>query len=164
MSPHITKVGMPKWGLSMTQGKILDWLVDEGSSVDAGTEVVEIETEKIAGAVEAPVAGILCRHVADSGETVPVGGLVGVIADAEVADDEIDRFVTEFQTSFVPPEEGADAALPTERVEVGGRRLRFLRAGEGEPALVFLHGFGGDLNNWLFNTEKLAEHRTAYAL
>jgi pyruvate dehydrogenase E2 component (dihydrolipoamide acetyltransferase) len=29
---------------------------------------------------------------------------------------------------------------------------------------VFVHGFGGDLNNWLFNQEALAEHHTAYAI
>ena len=29
---------------------------------------------------------------------------------------------------------------------------------------MLLHGFGGDLNNWLFNTDKLAERRRVYAL
>jgi pyruvate dehydrogenase E2 component (dihydrolipoamide acetyltransferase) len=161
---HITKVGMPKWGLSMTEGTIIEWLVDEGATVDSGTEIVDVETEKIAGAIEAPTAGVLRRRVADSGDSVPVGGLVAVIADAATSDDDIDAFIADFQASFVPPEEGEEDALAPETVDVRGLRIRYLRSGEGEPALVLLHGFGGDLNNWLFNTEVLAEKRTVYAL
>ena len=52
-----------------------------------------------------------------------------------------------------------------ETVEVGGRRLRYLKVGDaaGVP-VVFLHGYGGDLNNWLFNQPALAEKHTTYAL
>jgi pyruvate dehydrogenase E2 component (dihydrolipoamide acetyltransferase) len=153
----ITKLGMPKWGLSMTEGRIVEWLVDEGATVAAGEEVAEVETEKINGAVEAPAGGVLRRRVAAEGAVVPVGGLVGVIAPADVPDADVDAFVAEFQASFVPEEAAEDAAPPTETVEVGGRRLRFLRRGEGPSTVLFLHGFGGDLNNWLFNSEKLAE-------
>ena len=164
MTAAIHKVGMPKWGLSMTEGKLISWLVDEGEPVDVGTELLEIETEKIAGALESPAAGVLRRQVAGGGDVVPVGGLVGVIADAGVPDEDIDAFVADFQASFVPPETAQEAASPTETVEVGGRQLRYLRLGEGAPPVVFLHGFGGDLNNWLFNCEKLSADRAVYAL
>jgi pyruvate dehydrogenase E2 component (dihydrolipoyllysine-residue acetyltransferase) len=148
----------------MTEGRIVEWLVAEGATVDAGQEVAEVETEKINGAVEAPAGGVLRRRVADEGSVVPVGGLVGVIGPAEVPDAEVDAFVAEFQASFVPEEAATDAGPPTETVEVDGRRLRFLRRGEGGQTVVFLHGFGGDLNNWLFNSEKLAEGRQVLAL
>ena len=163
----VTRLGMPKWGLSMREGKVTDWLVDEGEEVAEGEELFEVETEKIDGAVESPAAGVLRRRVAQVGAVVPVGGLVGVLADPSVPDADVDAFVAAFQARFVPEEAEGEAEAPTRTVEVGGRRLRYLErapeAAAGDP-VVLLHGFGGDLNNWLFNTDKLAERRRVYAL
>jgi pyruvate dehydrogenase E2 component (dihydrolipoamide acetyltransferase) len=164
VSDRIDKLGMPKWGLSMTEGTVLAWLVEEGAEVGAGDEVAEVETEKINGVVESPVAGVLRRRVAAAGDVIPVGGLLGVIADADVPDADIDAFVEEFQASFVPEEAEEEAGPAPETVEVETGRLRFLRQGEeGEP-LVLLHGFGGDLNNWLFTAPALAGEHVVYAL
>jgi pyruvate dehydrogenase E2 component (dihydrolipoamide acetyltransferase) len=163
----IVKLAMPKWGLSMRQGKLTDWLVAEGEEVRQGEELFEVETEKIDGAVESPAAGVLRRRVAEVGAVVPVGGLVGVLADPSVPDADVDAFIAEFQASFVPEEAEAEAETPTRTVEVGGRRLRYLERVPEQPAgdpVVLLHGFGGDLNNWLFNTDKLAERRRVVAL
>ena len=52
----VTKLGMPKWGLSMREGKVVEWLVAEGDEVAEGTELFEVETEKMDGAVESPAA------------------------------------------------------------------------------------------------------------
>ena len=122
----VTRLGMPKWGLSMREGKVVDWLVAEGDEVAEGTELFEVETEKMDGAVESPAAGVLRRRVAEVGAVVPVGGLVGVLADPSVPDADVDAFVAAFQASFVPEEEGEEAEAPTRTVEVGGRRLRYL--------------------------------------
>jgi pyruvate dehydrogenase E2 component (dihydrolipoamide acetyltransferase) len=155
----IAKLGMPKWGLSMTEGRVLDWLVEEGAEVAPGDELCEVETEKITGAVEAAASGLLRRRVGNVGDVIPVGGLLGVIADAAVPDSEIDAFVAEFEASFVPEAEEDAGAQP----EMAGP-LRYLRQGDrGEP-VVLIHGFGGDLNNWLFAMPALAEEHTVYAL
>ena len=148
---------MPKWGLTMTEGRVVKWLMEEG------TEVVEIETEKIASAVEAPVGGILRRRVAQEGDVVPVAGLLGVIADPSVQDDEIARLIEEFHVTFVPEEAVVDGPK-TEKIEVDDLSLRYLRRGDGGEPVLLIHGFGGDLNNWRFNHEALAARFTVYAL
>jgi pyruvate dehydrogenase E2 component (dihydrolipoamide acetyltransferase) len=156
----IEKLGMPKWGLSMTEGRVIDWLVDEGAEIGVGDEVAEVETEKINGVVEAPVAGVLRRRVAGTGDVIAVGGLLGVIADASVSDAEIDAFVREFEATFVPgADEGDGAPEPARAGE-----LRYLLQGSGGEPVVLLHGFGGDLNNWLFNAPALSGERAVYAL
>jgi pyruvate dehydrogenase E2 component (dihydrolipoamide acetyltransferase) len=49
-------------------------------------------------------------------------------------------------------------------VEVAGAAINYLAMGEGGVPVVFLHGFGGDLNNWMFNQPELAAARATYAL
>lgn len=162
---EIHKLTMPKWGLSMTEGKVEAWLVDEGDEIEPGMEVADVETEKISGSVEVPpgVSGILRRQVAQAGDVLPVGALLAVVAEADVSDEEIDGVVAEFQASFVPEAAAEEGPAPQD-VEVEGTRLRYIQVGEGDRTVVLLHGFGGDKENWLFNLEPLADGRTVYAL
>ena len=63
----------------------------------------------------------------------------------------------EYDAEETPAE--AEAASPR-MVDIGGRNLRYLERGTGVPVLL-LHGFGADLNSWMFTQPALAEtHRT----
>jgi pyruvate dehydrogenase E2 component (dihydrolipoamide acetyltransferase) len=167
MSDAVQAITMPKWGLAMDEGMVTVWLVEEGAPVAAGDELLEIETTKITNVFESPAAGILSRRLVDEGETVPVGALLAVVAGDGVAETEIDAFVERFQAEFAVAAEAAaeGAAMEPETVEAGGRPINYLRAGTGEGVpLVLVHGFGGDLNNWLFNQPALAETHDVVAL
>jgi pyruvate dehydrogenase E2 component (dihydrolipoamide acetyltransferase) len=72
---------MPKWGLTMKEGKLTRWLKQEGESVEAGEALFEVETDKITNSVESPASGVLFQIVVPEGDTVPVQTVVGVIAE-----------------------------------------------------------------------------------
>jgi pyruvate dehydrogenase E2 component (dihydrolipoamide acetyltransferase) len=161
----IHQVTLPKWGLSMKDARVIAWLKEVGAPVAVGDELVEIESEKIAGAVEASGCGVLRRQLVRSDEVAAVGSLLGIVADAEVPDAEIDAVVSEHLANASTATATAAALDPApQKIAVGSRALRYLVRGEGDEAAILIHGFGGDLNAWLFNHSALADRRRVYAL
>ena len=160
----ITPLLMPKWGLSMKEGKLTDWLIDEGASISVGDEILEVETDKIASVVEAADPGLLRRRVAIAGEIYPVRALLGVLAPEDVSDAEIDAFIEGYEVRQAEDEDDAEAAARYEFAETSAGRLRYSVRGDEGPAVILIHGFGGDLDNWLFNMDSLAEKAKVYAL
>lgn len=159
---RIVPITVPKWGMAMDEGTLTAWHVAEGAAVAEGQEILDLESTKIANAIEAKAGGILRRRVVAEGEVRPVGALLGVIAPADVPDAAIEAFVAGFKIEVVEGEEASGPASST--VAVAGRAIAFVDQGEGDPPIVLVHGFGGDRANWMFNQAALAAKRRTIAL
>jgi pyruvate dehydrogenase E2 component (dihydrolipoamide acetyltransferase) len=164
MDEAISRVVMPKWGLSMTTGKITTWLVDEGAEIGDGDELAEVETDKIAGSLESNQQGLLRKIVAGAGADVPVGATVALVAPAEVPDQEVERAAEQAREELAAGEVAEVAGPETGSVEVDGRRIAWASLGEADEAVVLVHGYGGDKNSWLFVQEPLSERASVHAI
>mgnify|MGYP005819473129 CR=1 FL=1 len=109
----IYKLTIPKLGLTMEEGTVVAWLIEEGTQVAAGDEVAEVETDKITNVVESAQSGVLRRKVAKEGDVLPVGALIGVVADPSVTDAEIDNFVAVERSAATRAETTEDTQRPT---------------------------------------------------
>ena len=69
---------MPKLGLTMEEGTILEWLLDDGTNVEPGTPVLRIETDKVESDVEAVGSGRLHR-LAEVGSTHACGAVIALL-------------------------------------------------------------------------------------
>ncbi len=103
---RLTAFTMPKWGIEMTEGLVAEWMVAEGQSYTRGEALTLVETDKITNEIEAEADGVMCRIVAQSGETLPVGALLAVTGDAAASADEVDAFIS----TFVPAGAAGEAA------------------------------------------------------
>jgi pyruvate dehydrogenase E2 component (dihydrolipoamide acetyltransferase) len=166
MNDKIVPIRMPKWGLSMQEGQLVSWLKKPGQRFKEGEDIAEVETSKINNVYEAPTTGLLRRVVVAEGETVPVGALLAVAAEEDVDDADIDAFVEEFQSNFVPDtEDGAgQSGLQVQTISTFNGTLNVGVAGSGDSSVVLIHGFSGDLNGWLLNLEPLMTQRRVIAI
>ena len=74
-----TEVYIPKFGQTVEEVTLLQWLVEDGSPVKKGQELLEIETDKTTFFVEAEGSGTLHRGPFEPGKVVPVLDVVATI-------------------------------------------------------------------------------------
>lgn len=79
-----TKLVLPKWGMGIDEGTVVQWLKAEGDTVVQGEPIVEIETAKATQAVEAPVGGRLSKILLTAGQTAAVNAEIGLIEEDDV--------------------------------------------------------------------------------
>jgi len=120
----VTKIVMPKFGLQMKEGRIVEWLKKENEEVKKGEPLFIIETEKVEVEVEAPASGMLRVIAAKEGSAVPIGGLVAIIAEPDEELPPINQILEE-TTRELPtpkPEEPGKIGKP---VPIAEKKLKF---------------------------------------
>jgi pyruvate/2-oxoglutarate dehydrogenase complex dihydrolipoamide acyltransferase (E2) component len=103
---------LPKAGLTMEEGTVTTWLVAVGDRVAAGQPIVEIDTYKATIELEAPVDGVL-RAAIDPGQTVPVGTIIGIVADTDENTDHLE--LGSVLPGAEPGQRGPGASEPPKR-------------------------------------------------
>ncbi len=135
---EIHPITLPKWGIEMSEGIVSAWHLAVGARAEKGAELVDIETEKIVNTLDLEVGGTLRRQLAKSGDVMPVGALIAVLADASVPESAIDAFVAGYRAidvSFEPKEEGGATASPSSPRHLGESRDDEGERGVTEPVL-----------------------------
>jgi len=77
-----TDITVPSLGESVSEAEIGQWLKQPGEAVEQDEPVAELETDKVTLEVNAPAAGVLSEVVAQAGETVAVGSVIGRVGEA----------------------------------------------------------------------------------
>ncbi|OHB65940.1 MAG: hypothetical protein A2Y76_11025 [Planctomycetes bacterium RBG_13_60_9] len=109
------QVVMPKLGLNMTEGTIVQWLKGEGDRVEQGEPLFVLETDKTTMEAEAQASGFLGRILAPAGETVPVATVVAIIvAEGEQIPEDL-AFAPPIRTAMESV--AAAAARPQEKMK-----------------------------------------------
>src|SRR5204862_8163128 len=75
------EITVPTLGESVTEATVAKWLKQPGDAIERDEPVVELETDKVTLEVPAPAAGTLREIRAGEGTNVPVGAVLGIIAD-----------------------------------------------------------------------------------
>ncbi|MBB3395650.1 MULTISPECIES: 2-oxoglutarate dehydrogenase complex dihydrolipoyllysine-residue succinyltransferase [unclassified Rhizobium] len=75
-----TEIRVPTLGESVSEATVGTWFKKVGDAIRADEPILELETDKVTIEVPAPASGTLSEIVAQAGETVGLGALLGQIA------------------------------------------------------------------------------------
>ena len=92
---------MPKMGESITEGTIINWLVNVGDSFDEGDIILEVATDKVDNEVPAPASGILKETKYSAKDVVPVGETIAILEVSESVSTKKDSKADEPQTKEI---------------------------------------------------------------
>ncbi len=79
-SEELVDIVVPQAGESVTEATLASWLKQAGEAVAEGETVAELETDKAALELPAPVSGVLREVLVAAGATVHPGDVIGRIA------------------------------------------------------------------------------------
>src|SRR5260221_10581546 len=113
------EIGVRTLGESITEATVARWLKQPGEAVERDEPVVELETDKVTLEVPAPAAGRLGEVIAAEGANVPVGAVLGTIADGDAA------------AATPPPPAASAAGSPSPAVRESEKTTLSRTAGEG---------------------------------
>ncbi|TCD45641.1 dihydrolipoyl dehydrogenase [Streptococcus sp. X16XC17] len=162
---------MPKLGVDMQEGEIIEWKKQEGDVVNEGDVILEMMSDKTGMELEAEDSGVLIKIVRGNGEVVPVTEVIGYIgaegesvdsaaapAPAEVAQATADLKAAGLEVPATPAAAAAQApkaelaANEYDMVVVGGGPAGYYAAIKGAQlggkiAIVEKYEFGGTCLN-----------------
>lgn len=70
---------MPKFGMTMTEGIIVQWHKQVGDPIRVGEPLVTVQTEKVDTDIESPVEGVVAELLYAVDDEAPVGEVIAVI-------------------------------------------------------------------------------------
>jgi len=107
-------VVMPKLGLTMTEGLIVEWKKKEGDQVKKGEILFVLETEKVTYEVESPENGVLGKILLKQNETVPVGVVVAYILEPGEDAADLEKLIASVSEPLGKNETGESEIFPPE--------------------------------------------------
>jgi 2-oxoglutarate dehydrogenase E2 component (dihydrolipoamide succinyltransferase) len=130
-------ITVPGVGESITEGILSKWLKPDGSLVQAGEPLFELETDKATSVVPAPAAGVLSVQAAE-GQAVAIGATVGSL-DPEA------KPSASTQQKAIPSTAAptADGAAKTAEFPLSPAVRRLVAETDVDPAKITPTGPGG---------------------
>jgi pyruvate dehydrogenase E2 component (dihydrolipoamide acetyltransferase) len=131
------EIFMPKLGMSMKEGTVVEWLKKKGDKVKKGESIVVISSDKIETDIEAPQDGVLLDILVEQDETVEVGKVIGYIGqEGEQPDD---------QSNETPQQAIQEVAVSVGTIEAKATSRHMLRVSPAARKLAREAGI--DLSN-----------------
>jgi len=142
---------MPKLGMTMTEGTIVEWHKEVGEPVSEGEPVLTISSEKLTQEVEAPVSGILLVKNAEVDEQLEVGAAIAVIGEEGGAVQEVAAAASvavvdkvEADTAVAAPAPVREAATKVQGDRIFITPLARKMAKEHQLDIALIEGTGGN--------------------
>ncbi len=86
MSDDIEIIRMPKLGLNMLEGKINEWHIKEGDTVEEGDDIGQVGTEKINHDIACSIDGVVKKLLVEVDDVLAVEKPLAIIANEDLSD------------------------------------------------------------------------------
>ena len=124
------EIKMPQLSDTMSEGRILAWLKNEGDEVSRGDTLAEVATDKADLEIEAFHEGKLTQIAAPAGATVKVGQVIALLQEAGAEEvEEIEKHVAEAEPTPPPQQSTPQAA----EVQTAAPRIAAEEASSAAP-------------------------------